>query len=121
MIRDRFITICQEAMVADSAAGGTNCRVLEPFFYRIIDLANPIGDNRELKECFFGIVRGEIEAPYETLGYCIRALRYREVAEESRKRLGNPPDPRWMNIHSDIMHALEDDVWEDADLWLRMV
>jgi hypothetical protein len=118
MIRQKFIAICQEALRADEAAGHMNCRVLEPYFRKLIDLANPDGDNRELKDCFRSIVRNEIEAPYDTLGYCMRALRYQEVVEESKRRLGDPPDPRWMNTHSHILHALQDDEWEDSEMWL---
>lgn len=117
MIRQEFIAICREALQADEAAGHANCRVLEPYFRRLIDLAKPDSDNRELKECFCSIIRNEIAAPYETLGYCMRALRYEEVGEESRRRLGDPPDPRWMNSHSDILHALHDNDWRDSVLW----
>ena len=117
MIRQKFTAICQEALRADEEAEHSNCRVLEPYFRKLINLASRDGDNQELKDCFCCIVRNEIEAPYETLGYCMRALRYEEVAEESKRRLGNPPDPRWMNSHSDILHAIQDDDWLDSEMW----
>lgn len=116
-IRDQFIEICNEALQAGKEAEYMNCQALEPYFRRLVGLANPDGDNADLKECFRELVRGGIEAPSETLAYCARALRYAEIAEASEFRLGDPPDPRWMNAHSDVLHALQDDVWEDAELW----
>ncbi len=77
----------------------------------------PNGDNSELTACFISIIGGDIDAPVETLAYCMRALRLAEVAEASRRRLGDPPDPTWMNFHRDIMHAMTDKVWEDSDMW----
>jgi hypothetical protein len=117
MIRQRFTAICREALRADEAAQHSDCRVLEPHFRQLIELATAEDDNRELKDCFCSIIRGEIAAPYETLAYCMRALRYEELAEASRQRLGDPPDPRWMNTHSDLLHALRDETWEDAEMW----
>lgn len=117
MIRQEFIAICREAIQADKAAGHLDSRILEPYFRRLIDLATPDGNNRELKECFCSVIHNEIDAPYETLGYCMRALRYQEVAEESQRRLGDPPDPKWMNYHSDILHAFQDNEWEDSEMW----
>ena len=117
MIRDQFIVICNEAIQADQADGGMNCQILEPYFQRLIELVDTNSENKELKECFREVIWGRIKAPYETLEYCMRALRYVEIAEESQRRLGDPPDPRWMNAHSHILHALHDDVWEEAEMW----
>ncbi|GEM_PF-3873670 len=117
-IRQRFTAICEEAVQADKDAGYLNCRVLEPYFRKLIELADQCGHTGEIKDCFCDIIRDEIEAPQETLSYCMRALRYGDVLEESKIRLGSPPDPRWMNIHSDIVHAIEDDDWKDSEMWL---
>ena len=119
MIREKFINICLEAIRADEEAGSTNSLVMEPFFRKLIDLAKLSNEDKELKDCFCSIIRGDIEAPYDTLSYCMRALRYEEVVEESLLRLGDPPDPRWMSTHSDIVHAIQDEVWEDADFWKK--
>ena len=120
VMRDRFIDICRNAMDADVRTSHTNCRVLEPYFQDLISLAEPHGDNFELKTCFISIVTGDIDAPSETLAYCMRALRFEEVVDASKRKLGDPPDPRWMNFHRDILHAMNDKVWEDSDMWERL-
>ena len=118
MIRDQFISICNAATKADAACG-ENCRVMEPFYQELISLAEG-GNDDDVKKCFVSVVEGSIDAPSETLACCMRALRYPEVLEASNRKLSAPPEPRWMNEHFDIKHAIEDEIWEDADLWEQM-
>ncbi len=117
MIRDKFKSICKEAIVADANANHMDYRVIEPYFQKLILMANDKSNINELKQCFIEIIEDTIDAPYETLAYCMRVLKFEEVLEASRNKLETPRDLRWMITHSDIVHAITDDVWEKAFLW----
>jgi hypothetical protein len=120
MIRTRFVENCSAAIAKDAATGGVDSRVLEPCFQDLIALHVSGETNEELRQCFVDVVIGEIDAPEETLLYCMRGLRYSEVVEASWIKLGEPPNPRWMNFHSDLVQAMEDEIWDDAEFWLHM-
>jgi hypothetical protein len=56
-------------------------------------------------QCFIEIVRGDLEAPDETIPFCMHALRFPEVREEVKRLVGDPPDPRRMNYVSHVLQA----------------
>jgi hypothetical protein len=119
-IRSEFIKICEEAELCDKENDYMDCRVLEPYFQKIIALEKIEGYGESLKSCFIAIINGQISAPYELLPYCMRHFRCAEVLKASISRLGIPADPRYMNFHSKLSHAVRDVVWEDSDFWQYM-
>ncbi len=89
---------------------------LEPNFLRIIEL---VKDEKEEGMRFFcDVIWGRIDHPYSLLPFCTRDLRWKEIKEEAMKRYEEKkPNPRLMKWMSDISHAFDDKVWEDADFW----
>jgi hypothetical protein len=88
---------------------------LEPQLIRLLELARQMSRGAAV-QCFIEIVRGDLEAPNESVPFCMHALRFPEIRDEVKRFVGEPPDPRWMNYASDVWHAYEDH-WEDRDLW----
>lgn len=119
-IREKIQIVCEEAEILDKANGHSDCTILEPLFQKIIAFGESAQQKSEFVNCLIEIVKGEIVAPAEMLPYVMRHFKFTEVLDASVSRLGDPPDPRYMNFHSDLVHAIEDVVWEDADLWEQM-
>ena len=87
---------------------------MEPTFQKIIQLAIENKHSNEIKSLFIEVVDGTIETPSSLLPYCMRNLKYEEVLEASKLKLGNPPDPRYMNFHSDLVHAFTVENWDEG-------
>ena len=119
-IRSEFIKICEEAELCDKENDYLDCRVLEPYFQKVIALGKIDGSAQSLESCFIAIINEQISAPYELLPYCMRHFKYPGVLKASICRLGEPPDPRYMNFHSKLSHAVSDIVWEDSAFWQSM-
>jgi hypothetical protein len=119
-IREKVQSICDEAENLDKAKGYSDCTILEPSFQEIIALGETVEDKSAFVKCLIEIVNGEISAPSYLLPYIMRHFKCVEVLKASALRLGDPPDPRYMNFHSDLVHAVEDIEWEDADLWSQL-
>ena len=120
MIRDKFIEICKSAIEADQANNHENCRVLEPYFQQIISLAKNEEEKEELKQCLVSVLRKQIDAPYEMMPYLMRALKFQEIIQESKRIYGSSEDPRKIGFHEEIVEAVESEHWKDSDLWTQM-
>ena len=115
-MKSEFKAICEQALEYENA---DDCKEMEPYFQRLISLAKAHKHSEEIKSLFIDIVYDRLKAPYELLSYCMRELKYPQVLEASKERLGKN-DPRYMNYHSDLVHSYNDDKWEQADLWKMM-
>lgn len=87
----------------------------EPQLIRLVELARQMSRDAAVR-CFIEIVRGVLEAPNESVPFCMHALRFPEILDEVKRFVGEPPDPRWMNYASHVSDAYEDH-WQDRDLW----
>jgi len=118
--RDQFIKLCDGAEKLDEANGYADCSILEPFYREMIKLGEDLEPKSEFIACLIEVVNGKIAVPATMLPYVVRHFKFPEVLNASILRLGDPPDPGYMNFHSDIVHAIEDEQWEDADFWEHM-
>ena len=75
----------------------------------------------ELVACFVALARGEIAAPYETLGFCMHTLQFPEVIGALKERRDSASSSS--RSHYDFSKYLADvrdsyaETWRDADLW----
>ncbi len=84
-----------------------NITLLEPIFEELYRFAQ----DHDCTEQFVKIVNGNIDAPWEMLTYCMAKLRIQRVLKASEHRLGNPPNLRYMNFHSQLVHVYNNGEW----------
>jgi hypothetical protein len=108
-----FRRVCKIAMPVERDCDSVT--ELEPYLIQILELARQMSKTFAIR-CFTQVAHGDLEAPYETVPFCMHALRFLEVRDELRRWVGDPPDPRRMNYASHVWHAYSDD-WEDRDQW----
>jgi hypothetical protein len=109
----QFRGVCQIATRIDRHCASV--AEFEPQLIQLLELARQMSRDVAI-QCFVEIVRGDLEAPNESVPFCMHALRFPEIRDEVKRFVGEPPDPRRMNYASDVLHAYEDH-WEDRDLW----
>lgn len=120
-VETEFEQLRLAAISADEASLG-DCRALEPSLLGMLRLvlANP-----ELRGFFVNrfseIAVGKIPAPPELVPFCMRELRFPEVAQAVRAHFdalyAAGEHARYMNYCSHVIKAYEDFVWEDAEMW----
>jgi hypothetical protein len=119
-IRETFIRLCHDAYEADLRT--YNCVDIEPLLVEIVTLVKEYPNYRVLfVELFLQADKGEFQSPPDLLPFTMRELRFNEVYQVALQELSegdkNPTFARRMNHLSHLIHAFEDVVWEDADMW----
>ncbi len=117
-IRLEFIDLCKVAYIEWDKE--FDCRKYEPYLLDILKFSKQHLDERdELVQCFKDVLLGGIEAPPETILYCMRELRFPEILEELCRDKEQNIDPAYhadrLNYWSHIIDAYEQEPWEDAD------
>jgi len=119
-IQVEFRRICDQIEKVDIANDYSDCTVLEPYFQKLITIGENCSNPKEFTQCLIDIVQGNSKVTSYLLPYLMRHFKYSEVINASTIRLGEPPDPRYMNFHSDLVHAVFDKDWENSVLWKNM-
>jgi hypothetical protein len=118
---EHFWQLCDEALRLD-LADDYDCRTHEPPMVALIGLVKSNPEQRSaFVRCFEQIVLGERQVPYDLVPFCMRSLRLQEIKElverEASRHAGTAKGAREVNSWSRVLHAFDDDVWEDADMW----
>jgi hypothetical protein len=119
-VESRFWELCEEAVRLEEAHG--DCHCYECPMVEIINLVEEHPQHRAIfVRCFSQVVLWERPAPWSLPAFCMRRLRFPEIQElvhrDAQRHEGAAYYARHMNYWSDIMHAFDDVVWEDADMW----
>lgn len=94
-------------------------RMVEPVYAAIVRLVQGHPEAREeFVRCFSELVLWKREAPWMLVPFCMRALRFPEIQQllhdDMDAHRGTAYYARRMNYCSSVMHAYNDNVWEDA-------
>jgi len=116
----RFWELCDKAARLEDLHG--DCRAFERPMIEIIELVDAHPAHREMfVRCFEQVVLWQRHAPWSLAPFCMRRLRFPEIQElvhrDAKEHEGTAYYARHMNYWSDIMHAFDDVVWEDAVMW----
>jgi len=116
-VEARFWELCDEAARLEDADGDYEWPMVE-----IIELVERHPEHRDLfVRCFSEIVLWRRESPWTLAGFCMRRLRFPEIKElihqDADGHKGTAYYAGHMNYWSNIMHAYDDVVWQDADMW----
>lgn len=119
-LESRFWELCDEAGRLERAHGD-NLSYERPMV-EIIALVEGHPQHRDLfVRCFSRIVLWERPAPWSLAAFCMRRLRFPEIQNlvhrDAEEHAGTAYDAGHMNYWSGIMHAFNDAVWEEADMW----
>ncbi len=119
-VEARFWELCDEAARLEEVDG--DCLNYERPMVEIIELVERHPGHRDLfVRCFSEIVLWRRRAPWTLAGFCMRRLRFPEIKELIHRDADEHQDTAYyaghMNYWSNIMHAYNDVVWEDADMW----
>lgn len=114
---NEFVRLCLEAEEIDRKT--TDVRATEQAMIQILNLVKSHPKKRDVfVKLFTEVIEGRIQAPDYLIPFCMRELRFPEIKERALQNVNNLEQyPRMMNYISDIIHAFEDDVWINADLW----
>jgi hypothetical protein len=115
-----FTTLCQHA--CDTDATTLNVRAIEPTLVAILDLVQAHPEQQNLfVTLFLAVAEGSIKTPRQLLPFCMRTLRYPEIKAlllvECAQDQTTERFRRRMNFISEVLHAFDDPIWQDADLW----
>jgi hypothetical protein len=119
-LESQFWELCDEAGRLERAHGD-NLSYERPMV-EIIALVKRHPQHRDLfVRCFSRIVLWERPAPWSLAAFCMRRLRFPEIQDlvhrDAEEHLGTAYYAGHMNYWSCIMHAYNDAVWEEADMW----
>jgi len=121
-IRPQFESLCANAYHADIQGSGS-CLDFEPELIALLLFCQQhlVTHYDEVVACFLDIAYGSIQAPYETLAFCMHQLRLPEVL--TRLQTLRDEAPKLSRTAYDRAAAVDDveasysDHWDDADLW----
>ncbi|HYF62238.1 MAG TPA: hypothetical protein VD886_05445 [Herpetosiphonaceae bacterium] len=91
----------------------------------MVDLLKLVRSNPDQRDLFIRlfteIYHGIHQVPEYLMAFCMRELRYAEIrslyVNECAGDQNTAQFRRRMNHISHVMHAFDDEVWEDADMW----
>ena len=115
-VRERFIALCREAKEADTGS----VTDFEPIVIRLVEFCRS-QERADVDACILSLGKGEIDAPYEMLGYLAHVFRPSSIVRDLQE-FHRTLDPRTRRSHdfyqvvADVIDASEDD-WPDRDLW----
>ncbi len=114
---EKLLVLTSEAKQAWLEEGVVEGVALEPFLLKIL---NHIKLNDSLKDIYINyfimLIGNRILGPFEIIVFCMRELKWPEVAEQAIYKKNNSDDPRVISVMNDILAVYEDE-WEDADLY----
>lgn len=120
MIEHQFVHLCQQADDLDWKTD--DCHDVEPLMIAILDLIKAHPAHRSLfVQLFSAVDDGVIPAPVYLVPFCMRELQFAELRDKLvQECAGDQTTERFrrrMNYISDVMHAFDDAVWEEATFW----
>lgn len=104
--RERFRHVCWRASDVDHAQA--DLREIEPYLVRLLVLAYALEDDGardQAVDAFSDVLHGRIDAPFETLAFCMRELRYPEVLVAARDWAGWPTHAHRTAFMTDLERA----------------
>jgi hypothetical protein len=118
--KEIFEGLCREAHARDLTT--LDCTEVEPLLVEILKLVKARPEERQtFVELFLAVDAGTIDAPMYLIPFCMRELKFPEIRErlynECEHEQGTERFVRRMNYISDVFHAYDDPVWEDAVMW----
>jgi hypothetical protein len=115
-IRLTFRELCQKALHSwETTQRGTPD--FEPDLLAILNFTKQNLDQKDtLVQCFIDLVYDRALGPFEVIEFCMRELRWPEVADAAAERWRSTTDPRIHIVMKDILDVYEEH-WEDADLY----
>jgi hypothetical protein len=119
-IEQEFTGLCKRAYELDFETD--NIQDIEPVLISILELIKIHPHDRDLfVKLFIDVFEGRIPSPDYLLPFCMRELKYAEIKawifEQMNEDCSSERFVRRMNYVSHIIHAFDDDIWEDAEMW----
>ena len=120
LIEHQFVQLCQQADDLDWKTD--DCRAVEPLMIAILALVKAHPAHRGLfVQLFSAVDNGAIPAPHYLVPFCMRELQFAELQDKLLQECADDQNTerfrRRMNYISNVMHAFDDAVWEQADFW----
>lgn len=119
-IRTEFVRLCDIINSIDSTT--TDVREVEPAMIQVLDMAKSNSNYRSVfVELFLDVAKGVYNIPPYALPFWMRELKYDEVRsyliDEVQGDQNTERFRRRMSFISDVLHAFDDDIWQEADFW----
>jgi hypothetical protein len=119
-IEQQFVELCRQAYKLDLATDDE--RDVELIMVEILRLVKSHPEHRDVfVKLFSQVAENTILAPEYLLPFCMRDLQFLEIREKLWQEWNGDRNTarfaRRMTFISDVLHAFDDTIWEDADIW----